>query len=212
MRAHRQGTRTIRKYSGSSDAARAYHRYFMFIPATNNTAAEIATQAIAVPRSGSFTISNAKQDGRRGGGKQHVLPIGDLLPARLQKVREIQNECRLGDFRGLERQASKLDPAMRVVRVAKQEDGDQQQRSNAEKREHYRRPAKLLVVDVHDHDHGQKASRGPCHLPHQKAVGRAKAFLGHHRRRAEDHHQSDEDQQERNREQPLVDAHAFGHL
>ena len=31
----------------------------MFMPATNSTAAEIAMQAIAVPRSGSFTISSA---------------------------------------------------------------------------------------------------------------------------------------------------------
>src|SRR5208337_4347878 len=33
----------------------------MFIPATNKTAAEIAMHAIAVPKSGSFTMSNASR-------------------------------------------------------------------------------------------------------------------------------------------------------
>ena len=33
----------------------------MFIPATNNTAAEMARHAMAVPRSGSFTISRANK-------------------------------------------------------------------------------------------------------------------------------------------------------
>ncbi len=31
----------------------------MFMPATNSTAVEMATQAMAVPRSGSFTMSSA---------------------------------------------------------------------------------------------------------------------------------------------------------
>ena len=38
----------------------------------NSTAAEMAMQAMAVPRSGSFTISKAKQQRGSGGGEQHM--------------------------------------------------------------------------------------------------------------------------------------------
>ena len=69
----------------------------------------------------------------------------------------------------------------------------------------------MLVIHVHDEDHGRDAGRSPSHLPQQKAVGRTETLLRHDRRGAEDHHQSDEDQQQRDGEQPLVHTDALGH-
>src|ERR1700733_4147475 len=63
-------------------------------------------------------------------GHQRMAQIVHCLHAASEKIREKQNENGLGQLRGSERKHAHAEPAMRIVRAVKKENGDQQQRSN----------------------------------------------------------------------------------
>ena len=119
MRCQRQGTRTMRMYSGRSDTGDVQHgrgdRH------AGHCGAEI----------GLLDYEHGQQHAGRGSWKEHVFPVGDLLPARLEKIREIENDGGLGKLGRLKRQGAELDPAVRVMRVVEGKHGHQQKRGQS---------------------------------------------------------------------------------
>ena len=77
----------------------------------------------AVPRSGCLTISSMKTTGMMAARSSVCAPVADRVETRGEEPGEEEDDDGLGDFRGLEgKEASEADPAMRVVRVAKEEE------------------------------------------------------------------------------------------
>ena len=104
MRCQRQGTRTIRKYSGSNDASRRIAEVAHLHAGDVEHRGGDGHAGHGGAQVGLFDDQQRQQHAGRGSRKQHMLPVGDLLPARFQEVCEVQNDRGLGQLRRLERQ------------------------------------------------------------------------------------------------------------
>ncbi len=133
MRARRHGTQNSSAASGGAADGDGEARYFHSMPARSSIIAVTPATTSAVPRSGCFTISSMKTHRHHGGAQQGVAPVLHLVEARGEEPGEKKNDDGLGDLRGLEGEAAETDPAMGVVRVAKEEDHDQQQGGDGER-------------------------------------------------------------------------------
>ena len=137
--------------------------------------AAIPAQAMAVPRSGCGHDQRQGHQHWRSGGQQRVAPVVDGLDPALQKIREEQNQNRLGQLRGLEGEAAGVNPAMSVVRAIEEEDRDQQQRGHAHQREDDRGMLVAAVVHPHGDDHSGESGDGPDQLLRKKGVARSRS-------------------------------------
>ena len=54
-----------------------------------------------------------------------------------------------------------MKPAVRAVRAVEEEDGDQEERGEAQEREDDRRMLEAFVIDLHGDDHDYQAGYGP---------------------------------------------------
>ena len=97
---------------------------------------------------------------------QRIAPIvhDHGLGLAFEKPCEKQDEHGLRQFRRLQRNWAHVKPAMRAVRAIKKENGDEQKRGQAEKRENQRRMLQALVVHLHRHDHRGQSRDGPYQL------------------------------------------------
>src|SRR5579872_1770413 len=114
-----------------------------------------------------FDDQPEKNQGRHDGGQQRVAQVVHLPGAVFQEIRQKEDECGLGDLRGLQREPPGMDPAVGVVRAVEEEHRNQQQRGHAEHGKNYRRLPVAAVVNLHGGEHGRQPRRRPRHLPDQ---------------------------------------------
>ena len=152
-----------------------------------------------------------ERDGHERGFEQRVAPVLHLVEARGEEPGEKENDDGLGDFRWLKGEASETDPAMGVVRVAKEEDSDEENGGDGERGEDEAGRVVAGVVDAGEDEHGADAGEGPCGLASDEGVGGIETSLRGDGGGGKDHDEADDHEEKRGEEDPFVDAYALGH-
>ena len=161
MRARRHGTQKSSAASGGAAAATARKRYFHSMPARMSIMAVTPATTRAVPRSGCLTISSINTTGIMA-ARSRVLRQSRIWSSRVER-----NQARkrmmtgLAISEGWKENAAEADPAMGVMRVAKEEDHDEQQGGNGKRRIDKARGVVAGVVHPRQNDHGEDAHDGP---------------------------------------------------
>ena len=148
------------------------------MPASTSVMAVTPARTSAVPRSGWPTMRQDEDQGHDDAAQQRVLPVAHLVEPVVQEPGEEQDQHGFGDLRRLEgEEAAEADPAMGVVRVAEEEDHDQQERGDAERGIDEARRVVAAVVDAHERHHGEHAEQRPQRLLADEGVGRVGPLL-----------------------------------
>ena len=133
------------------------------------------------------------------------------LALQVEEPSQVENYGEIGNFRCLNPDGPKANPAMCGVGIVEEKSADEHEDDEAERAVNDDRFAQLAVVHAHEREHSGDAENQPDGLAQKKIIGMTIIVFGGDGRGAVNHHSAEQAEAKRHSKMPTVAFSASWH-